>query len=91
MLVIVSASLSTKYLIIMHLIVKIISVLISFMKMAKKNIHQRTFFLWLRRNINELKLISDDKNYNEMYAASSLSRRDFWGLPDIQNTSYRLS
>ncbi len=68
-----------------------IIVLIPFMKMATKNIHQRTFFLWLRWDVNELKLISDDKNNDEMYAASSLSRRDFWGLPDIQNTSYRLS
>ncbi len=33
-------------------------------------------FLWLRRDVDELKLISDDKNYDEMYAASSLTRRD---------------
>ncbi len=29
----------------------------------------------LRRDVNELKLISDDKIYDEMYAASSLTRR----------------
>ncbi len=33
--------------------------------MATKN----NFFLWLRWDVNVLKLISDDKNYNEMYAA----------------------
>ncbi len=27
-------------------------------------------------NVDELKLISDDKNYDEIYAASSLTRRD---------------
>ncbi len=30
----------------------------------------------LRRDVDELKLISDDKNYNEMYATSPLTRRD---------------
>ncbi len=34
------------------------SVLIS---STTKNIHQQTFFLWLRRDVDELKLISDDK------------------------------
>ncbi len=34
------------------------------------------FFLWLRRDVDELKLISDDKNNDEIYAASSLTRRD---------------
>ncbi len=61
--------------------------------MTTKNIRQRTFFLWLRREVDELKLISDGKNYDKMYAAFSL-RRDknlIWGLPDIQNTSYRLN
>ncbi len=38
-----------------------------------KNIRQQTFFLWLRRDVDELKLISDYKNYDEIYAAS---RRD---------------
>ncbi len=60
-----------------------------------KNIRQRTFFLWLRRDVGELKLISDDKNDDEMYTTSSLTRDGtkilFIGLPDIQNTSYRLS
>ncbi len=58
-----------------------------------KNIHQRTFFLWLRRDVDKLKLISDDKNYDEIDAATSLARRDGTKmlLPDIQNTSYRLS
>ncbi len=28
------------------------------------------------RNPNQLKIISDDKNYDEIYAASSLTRRD---------------
>ncbi len=41
-----------------------------------KNIRQLTFFLLLRLDVDELKLISDDKNYDEMYAASSLTRRD---------------
>ncbi len=42
-----------------------------------KNIRQLTFFLLLRLDVDELKLISDDKNENdEMYAASSLTRRD---------------
>ncbi len=41
-----------------------------------KNIRQQTFFLWLRRDVDELKLISDYKNYDEIYAASSLTRRD---------------
>ncbi len=59
-----------------------------------KNISQRTYFLWLRLDVDELKLISDDKNYYQMYAASSLTRQDYnviLGLPDIQNTSYRLN
>ncbi len=36
------------------------------------------FFSVTRRDVDELKLISesDDKNYDEMYAASSLTRRD---------------
>ncbi len=41
-----------------------------------KNIRQRTFFLWLRQDVDELKLISDDKNYDEICAVSSLTRRD---------------
>ncbi len=36
-----------------------------------KNIRQLTFFLLLRLDIDELKLISDDKNYDKIYAASS--------------------
>ncbi len=36
-----------------------------------KNISQLAIFLWLRLDVDELKLISDDKNYDEMYAASS--------------------
>ncbi len=60
-----------------------------------KNIRQRTFFLWLRQDVVELNLISDDKNYDEIYAASSLTSWDgtkmLWELPDIQNTSYRLN
>ncbi len=52
------------------------SVLISLTKMMTKNIHQQTFFLWLRPDVDKLKLISDDKNYDEMYATSSLTRRD---------------
>ncbi len=52
------------------------AVLISSTKTTTKNIRQRTFFLWLRRDVDELKLISDDKNYDEIYAASSLTRRD---------------
>ncbi len=35
-------------------------------KRTTKNIRQQTFFLWLRRDVDELKLISDDKNYAEM-------------------------
>ncbi len=41
--------------------------------MTTKNISQLTFFLWLRRDVDELKLMSDDKNYDKMYAASSLT------------------
>ncbi len=41
-----------------------------------KNIHQLTFFLWLRPDVDELQLLSDDKNYDEMYAAPSLTRQD---------------
>ncbi len=52
------------------------AVLISSKKMRTKRIRQLTFFLWLRRDVDELKLISDDKNYDEMYAASSLTSRD---------------
>ncbi len=62
--------------------------------MTTENIRQQTFFLWLRRDVDELKVISDDKNYYEMNAASSLTRRELnviWGLLYIQNTSYRLS
>ncbi len=44
--------------------------------MTTKNICQLTFFLWLRRDVDEQKLISDDKNYDEIYAASSLTRQD---------------
>ncbi len=51
------------------------AVLISSTNTTTKNIRQQTFFLWLRRDVDELKLISDDKNYDEMYAASSLTRR----------------
>ncbi len=29
-----------------------------------------------RRDVDKLKLISDDKNYDKIYAASSLTRRD---------------
>ncbi len=35
-------------------------------KMMTKNILQRTFFLWLRQGVGKLKLISDDKNYDEI-------------------------
>ncbi len=42
-----------------------------------KNIRQLTFFLWLRRDVDELKLISDDKNDDKMYAASPLTSRDW--------------
>ncbi len=52
------------------------AVLISSTNTMMKNIRQRTFFLWLRWDVDELKLISDDKNDDEMYAASSLTRRD---------------
>ncbi len=52
------------------------AVLISSTKMTMKNIRQRTFFLWLRWDVDELKLISDDKNYDGIYAASSLTRWD---------------
>ncbi len=52
------------------------SVLISLTKTMTKNIHQQTFFLWLRPDVDKLKLISDDKNYDEMCATSSLTRRD---------------
>ncbi len=38
-------------------------VLISSTKMTTKNIRQLTFFMWLRRDVDELKLLSDDKNY----------------------------
>ncbi len=44
--------------------------------MTTKNICQLTFFLWLRRDVDEQKTISDDKNYDKIYAASSLTRRD---------------
>ncbi len=76
-------------------IVMLESVLFSSTK-TMKNINQLTFFLWLRRDVDELKLITNDKNDDKMYATPSLTRRDgtkilFWGLPDIQNTSYRLS
>ncbi len=43
------------------------SVFISLTKTTTKNNRQQTFFLWLRRDVDELKLISDDKNYDEMY------------------------
>ncbi len=52
------------------------AVLISSTNTTTKNIRQQTFFLWLRRDVDELKLISDDKNYDKIYAASSLTRRD---------------
>ncbi len=44
-----------------------------------KNIRQLTFFLWLRqkRLVDELKLISDDKNDDKMYAVSPLTSRDW--------------
>ncbi len=54
----------------------LLTVLISSTKTKTKNIRQRTFFLCLRLDVDELKLISDDKNYDEIYAASSLTRRD---------------
>ncbi len=41
-----------------------------------KNIRQWTFFLWLRLDVDELKLISDAKTYDKIYAASSLTRQD---------------
>ncbi len=44
--------------------------------MMTKYISQLTFFMWLRRDVDELKLMSDDKNYDKMYAASSLTRWD---------------
>ncbi len=62
--------------------------------MTTENIRQQNFFLWLRRDVDELKVISDDKNYYEMNAASSLTRRELnviRRLLYIQNTSYRLS
>ncbi len=39
------------------------AVLISTTKTTTKNIRQRTFFLWLWRDVDELKIISDDTNY----------------------------
>ncbi len=41
-----------------------------------KNIRQRTFFLWLRRDFDKQKLISDDKNYDETTINKTLTRRD---------------
>ncbi len=32
--------------------------------------------MWLRLDVDELKPISDDKNYDKIYATSSLTRRD---------------
>ncbi len=47
------------------------------MKATTKNIRQQTFFLWLRWDVDEIKLISDDKNYDAMYAESvNKTRRD---------------
>ncbi len=45
-------------------------------KTVTKNISLMNLFLWLWRDVDELKLISDDKNYDENYDASSLTRRD---------------
>ncbi len=46
------------------------------MKTTTKNIRQLTFFSRrLRLDVDELKLISEDKNYDEMYAVSSLTRQ----------------
>ncbi len=54
-------------------------------------------FLWLRRDVDKLKCISDYKNYAEIYAASS-TRQDGTKMngtkmlfEDIQNTFNRLS
>ncbi len=52
-----------------------VSVLISLTKTTMKNILQQTFFLLLWE-VEKLKLISDDKNYDEICAASCLTRRD---------------
>ncbi len=47
------------------------------MKATTKNIRQQTFFLWLRWDVDEIKLICDDKNYDAMYAESvNKTRRD---------------
>ncbi len=49
-------------------------------------------FLWLRRDVDKLKCISDYKNYDEIYAASS-TRQDGTKMlfEDIQITFNRLS
>ncbi len=50
------------------------TVFISATKMTSKNIRQLSFFLLLRREIDKLKLLSDDKNDDKSYAASLLTR-----------------
>ncbi len=52
------------------------TVFISATKMTSKNIRQLSFFLLLRREVDELKLLSDDKNDDKSYAVSLLTRRD---------------
>ncbi len=49
-----------------HVVLYLLSVFIS-SKTTTKNIHQLTFFLWLRLDVDELKLISDDKNHDGIY------------------------
>ncbi len=56
-----------------HFVLYLLSVFIS-SKTTTKNIHQLTFFLWLRLDVDELKLISDDKNHDGIYF--SLTRQD---------------
>ncbi len=49
---------------------------VNFVRRRRKIFVNEPFLLWLRRDVDKLKLISDDKNDDEIYAASSLTRRD---------------
>ncbi len=52
-------------------------------------IRQQTFFLWLRLDVDELKLLSNYKNYDGIHVVSSLTRRD-WTKRLFEDNTFKI-
>ncbi len=57
---------------------------------CRVNFVNEHFFLWLRRDVDKLKLISDDKIYDEMYTAPSLTRQEGTRMLFEDNRTFKM-